>query len=707
MIDVQTKKDKSKLRLVFTIGFLLYAAGIVSIYFYPINAHNTYMSENALMPGLSLVDFDHKESHRIIKYSKSFQSETIRNEKDQKKSMEWIHGQLLEMGLDSYLHKYNATDGTVKYNVYSVLRAPKSDGTESIVISTQFKLSKASELGTDEISSIGFIMSICEYIYTKGRSWLAKDLILVISSHNSDSELDNGQGIRSWLHDYHDSNIGSSVRDNFFPRAGLIQSAINFEIDHKFQDKIYILSEGSNGQLPNLDLINTIGRLARKEGIQDLISLSDSVSTSESLMTIFQRYTSLALPENFKTLFRFMMNQAIGKPTGNHGIYNRYHIDAVTIGIPPGIPNSYYSNNNIKFLTKISKITIGTIRSLNNLLERLHQSFYYYLLPSPFHYISIGEYMISLGLILAPLIIRIVYLLITLSTTFKSDIFLLRKNKSTNSPVLNSSSPSPSSSSPSTPPTTPSRRQSKLSQLLSKIFKMETSDSPRDIVYSIIVVCLFQIIGILLYLLPQTFNINFNRFKSESSLSTTSLTLPPLLVNLLDEIKFITVSLFLYLIVFKVILKKIDNLFSTPPTSTSTTTTAKKLGGNSFIVFSNLPILVFITSMSLLNFSFCTFASILSIPLCILSFNSNSNSIVTYKGSKIQRLFVLVKNIVFLMLSPVILLPILSRFYLDVNIFTLLNELVAQYQLYSNLFFPFLTLIYLPLNLSILKYTNN
>lgn len=42
----------------------------------------------------------------------------------------------------------------------------------------------------------------------------------------------------------------------------------------------------------------------------------------------------------------------------------------------------------------------GTLRSLNNLLERLHQSFYYYLLPSPATYISIGDYMIFLGLVL-------------------------------------------------------------------------------------------------------------------------------------------------------------------------------------------------------------------------------------------------------------------------------------------------------------------
>jgi hypothetical protein len=33
------------------------------------------------------------------------------------------------------------------------------------------------------------------------------------------------------------------------------------------------------------------------------------------------------------------------------------------------------------------------MRSLNNLLERFHQSFFFYMLPSPWRYISIGVYM--------------------------------------------------------------------------------------------------------------------------------------------------------------------------------------------------------------------------------------------------------------------------------------------------------------------------
>lgn len=46
-----------------------------------------------------------------------------------------------------------------------------------------------------------------------------------------------------------------------------------------------------------------------------------------------------------------------------------------------------------------TRVLEGTLRSLNNVQEHLHQSFYYYLLPSPRTYIPIGHYMISFGML--------------------------------------------------------------------------------------------------------------------------------------------------------------------------------------------------------------------------------------------------------------------------------------------------------------------
>lgn len=53
------------------------------------------------------------------------------------------------------------------------------------------------------------------------------------------------------------------------------------------------------------------------------------------------------------------------------------------------------------------RVIEGVLRSLNNLLERLHQSFFLYLLPATDRYVSIGLYMPPFGLIVLPLLLKV------------------------------------------------------------------------------------------------------------------------------------------------------------------------------------------------------------------------------------------------------------------------------------------------------------
>ena len=51
-------------------------------------------------------------------------------------------------------------------------------------------------------------------------------------------------------------------------RGGSIQAALNLEIAHEEITRFNIKLEGLNGQLPNLDLVNTAMQLCRNQGIQ-------------------------------------------------------------------------------------------------------------------------------------------------------------------------------------------------------------------------------------------------------------------------------------------------------------------------------------------------------------------------------------------------------------------------------------------------------
>lgn len=48
-------------------------------------------------------------------------------------------------------------------------------------------------------------------------------------------------------------------------------------------------------------------------------------------------------------------------------------------------------------------------RKLNNLLERLHQSYFFYLMPSLSHFVSIGYYMPAFGLLAIILLLRVCF----------------------------------------------------------------------------------------------------------------------------------------------------------------------------------------------------------------------------------------------------------------------------------------------------------
>jgi len=59
------------------------------------------------------------------------------------------------------------------------------------------------------------------------------------------------------------------------------------------------------------------------------------------------------------------------------------------------------------FLVLIYRLMEGMYRKLNNLLERLHQSYFFYLMPSLSHFVSIGYYMPAFGLLAIILLLRV------------------------------------------------------------------------------------------------------------------------------------------------------------------------------------------------------------------------------------------------------------------------------------------------------------
>lgn len=125
---------------------IAYIAGVGSILYYPQLANKTYISENALLPGGATIDYSEKDFQNAIKYSAQllplYKDEIHFGDPKKQSQIDNIVSYLNSIGIEAHSQKYlydvanNATKAG--YNIYAIVRAPKSSGTEALVLSTSF-----------------------------------------------------------------------------------------------------------------------------------------------------------------------------------------------------------------------------------------------------------------------------------------------------------------------------------------------------------------------------------------------------------------------------------------------------------------------------------------------------------------------------------------------------------------------------------------
>ncbi|NXA25361.1 GPAA1 protein, partial [Ibidorhyncha struthersii] len=218
-----------------------------------------------------------------------------------------------------------------------------------------------------------------------GQIYWAKDIIFLVNEHDL-------LGMEAWLEAYHDVNLTEVRSSGTLGRAGAIQAALSLELSSDVVTSFDVAVEGLNGQLPNLDLLNLFHAFCQKNGL--LCTIQGKLPRSD--------WDSLpAFAHSLQTLLLMVLAQASGQPRGDHGLFLRYRIEAITLR---GI-NSF---RQYKYdMTTVGKTLEGMFRKLNNLLERLHQSYFFYLLPSLSRFVSIGVYMPAFGFLILVLVLKI------------------------------------------------------------------------------------------------------------------------------------------------------------------------------------------------------------------------------------------------------------------------------------------------------------
>lgn len=135
--------------------------------------------------------------------------------------------------------------------------------TKNIQFNIYFRPPVSVEAPTDV--SVAMLLTMAKFFRHK-KFW-AKDIIFIITQHEQ-------LGMQAWLEAYHkiSCGYGHKVLDHgdLEARAGSIQAAINLEITHESFTHLNVKVEGLNGQLPNLDLVTLVNRLAAKEGLPSM-----------------------------------------------------------------------------------------------------------------------------------------------------------------------------------------------------------------------------------------------------------------------------------------------------------------------------------------------------------------------------------------------------------------------------------------------------
>ncbi|KAI8627502.1 Gaa1-like protein [Xylariaceae sp. FL1651] len=360
------RRDPRLLKLPPYLSLLCIVIGVVWLLLLPLDDYSrrTYISENALLPGQVHTYFGGSDQNVFRAYRHEVDALKEKSNVEINNELENIFkGIGLKVGRQNYTY-HSAGSTYAGENAYAILQAPRGDATEAIVLVAAWKNVQ------DEFNRNGVALALTLARYFRRWSLWSKDIILVIPP-------DSRAGIQAWVDAYHDAHDSSRVAS--LPlKSGALQGAVAIDYPHEGRfEGVHIVYDGVNGQLPNLDLINSVnnianGQMGMHSFIQGMFGHSDKYN------------------DRLKTMLRGMLNQGLGHAVGPHSSFIPYHVDAVTLQ-PVG--QGWHDEMGL------GRLIEGTFRSLNNLLEHLHQSFFFYLLMHKDRFVSIGTYLPSAMLI--------------------------------------------------------------------------------------------------------------------------------------------------------------------------------------------------------------------------------------------------------------------------------------------------------------------
>lgn len=188
------------------------------------------------------------------------------------------------------------------------------------------------------------------------------------------------------------------VADALTLTTGPIWAAVNIDYPYHSFSHVGMFYQGSNAHMANLDLVNSASDILKGMGIP--VVLREDASEPAPWLTKWydDNESTRRYERHARNVWREIKQQAVGKAEGPEGVYGKYRIDAITLlGVPAEGPHGFHT---------LGRSIESLLRSINNLLERFHQSFFLYLMTSVESFVSVGNYLAAPILVGASLTIR-------------------------------------------------------------------------------------------------------------------------------------------------------------------------------------------------------------------------------------------------------------------------------------------------------------
>ncbi|PJF17391.1 hypothetical protein PSACC_02847 [Paramicrosporidium saccamoebae] len=224
---------------------------------------------------------------------------------------------------------------------YGILSPERADGTEGMVFMAPFRTAS----GTVNKCGIAYVLAAAKQ-YKKFKFW-SRNFVILFPGIGMSTEGKVFSAVEKWLEAYHKIKPGISLS------SGALQTGLSIELEGDqcsmpFGDpEVYL--EGPDGLLPNLDVVNSLVMIERHRGGTLRLFPKDSF---------------------WYTLWSRISNN-----------YIRGVVHAASM-----------------LVRQASGIVEITFRSLSNLLEHIHHSFFFYLLTDNDRYVSIMNY-IAIGVL--------------------------------------------------------------------------------------------------------------------------------------------------------------------------------------------------------------------------------------------------------------------------------------------------------------------